>query len=247
MKYLFAAITLSLLLVSFGSAQLSEIKIIPKPEHINSTHEGPFLLDRQVEIVSANKVIADVLNHHLISSVGFSLKVRSKETRNKRRIAFNAIDPKGAGKGAYSLNVFEDRIDIKADSAAGHFYAIQSLLQLLSNKGGQWVVASARIADQPRFLYRGMHLDVARHFQPTEFVKKFIDQMARYKFNHFHWHLTDDQGWRIEIKKYPKLTEIGSKRPETVKERNITPYVGDGVAHGGFYTQEEIKDVVAYA
>jgi hexosaminidase len=92
-----------------------------------------------------------------------------------------------------------------------------------------------------------MHLDVARHFMPVEFVKKYIDLMSQYKFNYFHWHLTEDQGWRIEIKKYPRLTEIGSKRPETVKERNLTPYIGDGTPHGGFYTQEQIKDVVKYA
>ena len=103
------------------------------------------------------------------------------------------------------------------------------------------------IVDSPRFEYRGMHLDVARHFQPVEFVKKFIDLMSQYKFNYFHWHLTDDQGWRIPIKKYPKLTEIGSTRPETVKERNLTPYIGDGIPHGGFYTREQIKDVIEYA
>ncbi|MEP6945161.1 MAG: family 20 glycosylhydrolase, partial [Acidobacteriota bacterium] len=95
--------------------------------------------------------------------------------------------------------------------------------------------------------YRGMHLDVSRHFFSVEFVKKYIDLMSQYKFNTFHWHLTDDQGWRIEIKKYPRLTEIGSKRPESVKGRELNPYVGDGVPVEGFYTQEQIKDVVAYA
>jgi hexosaminidase len=92
-----------------------------------------------------------------------------------------------------------------------------------------------------------MHLDVARHFESVDFVKRFIDLMSQYKFNYFHWHLTDDQGWRIPIKKYPKLTEIGSTRPETVKERNLAPYIGDGIPHGGFYTREQIKDVIAYA
>ncbi|MCV4783869.1 family 20 glycosylhydrolase, partial [Escherichia coli] len=82
------------------------------------------------------------------------------------------------------------------------------------------------IADRPRFRYRGMHLDTARHFMPVEFIRKYIDLMAQYKFNYFHWHLTDDQGWRIEIKKYPLLTRVGSIRPETVKERNLTPYIG---------------------
>jgi hexosaminidase len=247
MKRLFAAIAISLSLVSFAIAQSGEINIIPWPEQIGSTHEGPFLLDRQVEIVSRRKEVADRLNQHLISNVGFPLKVRSSKGSKKRQIVFEDAYFKGTGKGAYILNVFEDRIDIRADSAAGQLYALQSLFQLISNKNGRWTVKSVRIADQPRFSYRGMHLDVSRHFQPVEFVKKFIDQMAQYKFNYFHWHLTEDQGWRIEIKKYPKLTEVGSKRSETMLERNFSPYKGDGIPHGGFYTQEQIKDVVAYA
>ena len=108
-------------------------------------------------------------------------------------------------------------------------------------------LAAMDITDAPRFPYRGMHLDVARHFLPIDFVKKYIDLMSQYKFNYFHWHLTDDQGWRIEIKKYPRLTEIGSRRKESVKDRNLQPYVGDNTPVEGFYTQEQIKDVVAYA
>jgi hexosaminidase len=103
------------------------------------------------------------------------------------------------------------------------------------------------LKDAPRFPYRGMHLDVSRHFMPVEFVKKYIDLMAQYKFNYFHWHLTDDQGWRIEIKKYPKLTEIGSTRPESQLGAYTKTFHGDGVPVSGFYTQEQIKDVVAYA
>jgi hexosaminidase len=115
------------------------------------------------------------------------------------------------------------------------------------SQGEELVIPPVVVADHPRFKYRGMHLDVARHFEPVEFVKRFIDLMSQYKFNYFHWHLTDDQGWRIPIKKYPKLTEIGSTRPETVKERNLTPYIGDGIPHTGSYTREQIKDVIAYA
>ena len=129
------------------------------------------------------------------------------------------------------------------------FYGLQTLMQMLpvEFKSDSAKVPAAEISDQPRFPYRGMHLDVGRHFMPVSFVKKYIDLMAQYKFNYFHWHLTDDQGWRIEIKKYPKLTEIGSKRKESVKERNLTPYIGDGVPVEGFYTQEQIREVVAYA
>jgi hexosaminidase len=141
------------------------------------------------------------------------------------------------------------RVVIGGANQSGQFSGIQSLLQLIDQNAsdGNWSIPALKILDRPRFPYRGMHLDVSRHFEPVEFVKKFIDLMAQYKFNYFHWHLTDDQGWRIEIKKYPKLTEIGSTRPETMKERNFNPYIGDGIPHGGFYTQEQIKDVVAYA
>ena len=103
------------------------------------------------------------------------------------------------------------------------------------------------IADAPRFSYRGMHLDVGRHFAPVPFVKRYIDLMSRYKFNTFHWHLTEDQGWRIEIKKYPRLTEVGGCRKETQLGRNRNPYVGDSIRYCGFYTQDQIRDVVAYA
>ncbi|MEO7659777.1 MAG: family 20 glycosylhydrolase, partial [Pyrinomonadaceae bacterium] len=131
---------------------------------------------------------------------------------------------------------------------AGLFYGLQTFLQIIPTAySGPISLQFVSISDIPRFKYRGMHLDVARHFMPVSFVKKYIDLMSQYKFNQFHWHLTEDQGWRIEIKKYPKLTQIGSVRPETVKERNLTPYIGDATVHGGFYTQAEIREVVAYA
>ncbi|MCX7219503.1 MAG: family 20 glycosylhydrolase, partial [Burkholderiales bacterium] len=108
-------------------------------------------------------------------------------------------------------------------------------------------LTAVEIKDQPRFAWRGLHLDVGRHMYSVEFIKKLLDQMAIYKMNTFHWHLTEDQGWRIEIKHYPKLTQIGGYRKETIKDRNFNPYIGDGEPYGGFYTQEQIKDVVAYA
>ena len=114
-------------------------------------------------------------------------------------------------------------------------------------RGGVWTTSVVSIEDSPRFSYRGLHLDVGRHFFPVDFIKRYIDLMALYKMNTFHWHLTDDQGWRIEIKKYPRLTEIGAFRDETILEKNFDPYVGDGIPYGGFYTQEEIRDVVAHA
>lgn len=128
------------------------------------------------------------------------------------------------------------------------FYGIQTLAQLLPlDFFGEIKIPAAEVTDAPRFSYRGMHLDVARHFMPVEFIKKYIGLLAQYKYNYFHWHLTDDQGWRIEIKKYPRLTDVGSKRRETVIGKNYRPYVGDGIHVQGYYTQEEIRDIVIYA
>jgi hexosaminidase len=156
---------------------------------------------------------------------------------------------------AYELRVTSVGVEIAASHAAGVFYAFQTLRQLLPAEiesedmvdGVLWILPAVEIADTPRFPYRGMHLDVARHFFDVEFVKKYIDTMSRFKLNRFHWHLTEDQGWRIEIDAYPRLTEIGAWRSESPVEDNLDPYIGDGVPHGGFYTKDEIREVVAYA
>jgi hexosaminidase len=154
-------------------------------------------------------------------------------------------------EGSYTLTVAPEGIEITASTGAGLFYGLESLRQLFE---GQPPGARSRtrlnaltIVDTPRFGWRGLHLDVSRHFQPVAFVKKYIDVMSRFKLNTFHWHLTDDQGWRVEIRKYPRLTSVGGCRKETMVERNFNPYVGDGAPHCGFYTQEEIREVVRYA
>jgi hexosaminidase len=149
----------------------------------------------------------------------------------------------------YQLQVSPQGIVISAHSAAGVFYAVQTLRQLAASPGngaGRGLPA-LEIWDRPRFEWRGLHLDVARHFYDVEFVKRYIDLMARYKFNTFHWHLTDDQGWRIQINAYPRLTDIGAWRRETIKEKSFSPYIGDSTPYGGFYTQDQIRDVVRYA
>ncbi len=130
-------------------------------------------------------------------------------------------------------------------SAAGLFYGVQSLTQLASAEARQ--IPYVDITDEPRFAYRGLHLDVGRHFFPVAFIKKYIDAMARFKFNRFHWHLTEDQGWRIEIKRYPKLQQVGAYRKETVVGHAGKSTTYDGTPYGGYYTQEEIKEVVEYA
>jgi hexosaminidase len=131
-------------------------------------------------------------------------------------------------------------------SPAGIFYGLQTLRQLLP-PGGSGRVPSVRIEDAPRFPYRGMHLDVSRHLFPVAFLERYIDLLARYKLNTFHWHLTDDQGWRIAIKKYPRLTSVGAWRRETVLNKQMDPFQGDGEPYGGFYTQADIRRIVAYA
>ena len=149
----------------------------------------------------------------------------------------------------YRLEIGDDGIVVSAPSSAGAQYALETLRQLIAQEsdGEQARLPLGTIRDQPRFSYRGMHLDVGRHFFGVEDVKTYLDLMARYKLNRFHWHLTEDQGWRIEIERYPRLTEIGSRRAETILEKNFDPFIGDGVPHGGFYTQDEIREVVAYA
>lgn len=150
----------------------------------------------------------------------------------------------GGTPESYRLAVTGEGATIVGADSAGVFYALQTLRQLVEAAP---VVRAIHIEDAPRFRYRGMHLDVARHFMPVDFVKRYIDLMSRHKLNTFHWHLTDDQGWRIEIQKYPKLTEVGGCRRETMVARNFTPYVGDGVPHCGFYTRDQIREVVDYA
>lgn len=161
----------------------------------------------------------------------------------------------GLPEEAYELRVTSAGVTIAASDPAGVFYAFQTLRQLLPAEiesrgrveGIPWVLPAVEIADRPRFPYRGMHLDVGRHFFDVDFVKKYIDTMSRFKLNRFHWHLTEDQGWRIEIDAYPRLTEIGAWRSESPVGDSLEPYVGDGVPHGGFYTKDEIREVVAYA
>ena len=161
-----------------------------------------------------------------------------------------------SGPESYRLDVTAGGVRISAPRHAGLFYGLQTLRALLEAESARRAItqgttgatlAGARIEDAPRFVYRGLHLDVGRHFAPVEFVKRYIDLMSRYKYNTFHWHLTEDQGWRIEIRKYPRLTEVGGCRKETQLGRNRNPYVGDSIRYCGSYTQDQVREVVAYA
>jgi hexosaminidase len=247
------AFLMIVLVSSLLIAQTSDLNIIPQPNSVEMGN-GRFVISKETRIVAKDKETrrsAEALNSLLQSYLGEQLKVTSKTPKdNYIEMMLPGVMAEGEmprGAMMYALAVEPTRVRIQGFEPA-RFYAIQTIAQMLpSERTTSISIPVARIVDGPRFAYRGMHLDVGRHFMPVEFLKKYIDLMAQYKFNYFHWHLTEDQGWRIEIKKYPKLTEIGSKRPETVLEHNLQPYVGDKTPVEGFYTQDQIKDVVRYA
>jgi len=198
------------------------------------------------------------LARYLEPATGFDLRVQSGGAPPAGSIALR-IDStlQRLGPEGYLLDVRPTRIVARAPHAAGLFYAVQTMRQLLPADifrdapvgGVRWSLPAVRIEDYPRFTWRGAHLDVGRHFMPKEFVKKYIDLLALHKLNTFHWHLTEDQGWRLEIKQYPKLTTIGAWRKETIVGRNRRDAQAqyDGKRHGGFYTQDDAKEIVAYA
>ncbi|MVM35827.1 family 20 glycosylhydrolase [Spirosoma sp. HMF4905] len=243
-------------------------------EFIVSQHTTVMVPFAQADLKAIAESFAQQINH----STGISLMVRnldktpqSGQNARANLIQFLPLRDTTMGDEGYHLDVTPQFVTIEAASPKGFFYAVQTLYQLLppavlgkergaSSMGSLIVPApsslppvllipACRIQDKPRYSYRGMNLDVSRHFFSVAFIKKYLDLMALHKFNNFHWHLTDDQGWRIEIKKYPKLTQIGSRRRETLVGHydDFDPQVFDGKPYNEFYTQDEIRDVVRYA
>jgi hexosaminidase len=243
-------ILLALLPLALSAAVAQEapttLPIVPTPVSVRLT-EGRFLLGPSTRVVASN---ADAATAALL--------------RAALREAWHSATPGGASAGTitltsagsealpaegYRLVIAPSGVTV-VGRGAGLFYGVQSLLQLVpASPNGAVALPAAVIEDHPRFAYRGMHLDVSRHFFPVDEVKRYIDVMAAYKLNTFHWHLTDDQGWRVEIKRYPKLTQIGGSRAQSpighYLDRNPQWY--DATPHGGFYTQDQIRDVVRYA
>ena len=226
--------------------------LIPFPAQF-SGQTGQFALSASTKIVvtpkdAAQATAAQLLNNYLKTSTGLSIPVTpiTPVMAKGKHVFFAAHKAKRVGPEGYTLAVTPDRVTIEAETPKGYFYAVQTLIQLTS---GAKQIPSCQILDRPRYAYRGIMVDVARHFMPVAFIKKHIDLMAMHKMNTFHWHLTDDQGWRIEIKKYPKLTQIGSKRSQSLvgNYAQYFPQQFDKTPHGGFYTQDEIRDVVRYA
>ncbi|MDB5090072.1 MAG: beta-N-acetylhexosaminidase [Mucilaginibacter sp.] len=225
--------------------------IIPAPVSLKKS-AGEFVLSQETSLLAdsvTNKAV--VFLHDYLQNKAM-LKVRLKPNSGAATANSIVLTSKGADnlpEGGYNLTITPQQITITG-KGAGLFYGIQSLIQLIpGDKGAIAKLPCLQIDDYPRFGYRGLMLDVGRHFFSVEFVKKYIDLMAAYKLNNFHWHLTDDQGWRIEIKKYPKLTQISSQRAQTVigNYHDRTPQQFDNTPYGGYYTQDQIRDVVKYA
>ncbi len=251
-KLLFILISFSL----FFSCEKEQItvekpNIIPIPSVLN-IEEGQFVLttDTAISFDNGFKASAEFLKTYLSNS--FQIKIKNEQSTNTISFKKDTLLSKAEG---YKIKITPQSIIISAANDKGAFYAVQTLRQLLPEmiENGTFKAEKASIScliieDEPEYQYRGMHLDVSRHMYSVNFIKKYIDALALLKMNTFHWHLTDDQGWRVEIKRYPELNTIGSYRNETlIGHYNDTPHQFDGKKYGGFYTQKEIKDIVKYA
>jgi len=238
-----------------GVANAVDYNVVPLPQQIQLQKGEPFLLSADVQILAGDGLQheAAFLQTYLQELTGFLLAVGEKRQKKVSYIELSVLPSVTAPEG-YTLTVTKKGVTIAGGSAAGVFYAIQTLRKAISfgavGDGADAVapvvvLPAVSITDAPRFGYRGMMLDCSRHFFSISFVKKFIDLLALHNMNRFHWHLTDDQGWRIEIKKYPKLTTVGSLRSGTILGTNSD--LDDGIPHGGFYTQAEAREIVRYA
>ncbi|GAB3699182.1 family 20 glycosylhydrolase [Spirosoma flavus] len=254
LKLLFLATLLSF--STFAQTD-NQYNLIPFPARF-SGQNGQFNLSSSTKIVTspasdaAVKAVAQTFASQVKAANGLGLAVTSTSPALAKgaNIFLSLNKTLNLGDEGYKLTVTSGRVLAEASTAKGLFYAAQTMRQLLpTNQSATLTMPACAITDKPRFGYRGLMLDACRHFMPVPFVKKFIDLMAMHKQNTFHWHLTDDQGWRIEIKKYPKLTQIGSKRAESIIGQYYQNYPQqfDGTPHGGFYTQDQIRDVVRYA
>ena len=231
-----------------------QVNIIPQPVSLQ-LNEGDFTINKQTTL-SFNaknkdlKLAADFFISHIKNISGITLPLN--DVRKKKQIEFTLKQIPGVGNEGYLLNVTPQGVLISANTKAGILYGLQTLIQTLPaiRTNASLTIPAMQVKDYPRFQWRGMHLDVSRHFFSLQLVKKYIDLMAAYKMNTFHWHLVDDPGWRIEIKKYPRLTAVGSWRvDETHKPWSERPQAkpGEDATYGGYYTQEQIKEIIDYA
>ena len=247
--------------ILYPTISTAAINLIPQPSQLD-IGAGYFILNENSKIAVTPETeqiglyLAQIVTRH----TGWEPTVVPLSNRNELDLIILTIDSiTGGGDEGYHLNVDEKRLLLSAASPAGVFYGCQTLRQLLPRstqeveqvkQSGTWQIPTLRISDSPRFAWRGMMLDVSRHFFPKEFIKDLIDYLAYHKLNTFHWHLVDDQGWRVEIKRYPKLTEIGAwrvNREDQLWHQRPPQEPGEVATYGGYYTQEEIREIVAYA
>lgn len=253
MKQLFTVFIICKALLFTASAQ-NDLTIIPKPRNVKMAGGQVTVSDISTLVIPQKNQGLARLAEQYAGVLGLQ-KYKITESASPsfaqgKSLVFQLIQ-RESGKEYYTLTITKNGILVLATQERGFFYALQTLIQLLENQepqNGTRVLPFIYIEDEPAFPYRGMHLDVARHFFSVEVVKQYLDLMARYKMNYFHWHLTDDQGWRIEIKKFPKLTEVGAWRSGTHQGHAHDKKAGsDNKPYGGFYTQAEISEVVKYA
>ncbi len=253
MKFVYIMLAAAMAATSCAGTDNRAIEVVPYPNEV-SVKSGYF------EVSGADfhcgEGLDAVTSDAIKAFAGKLGAVTGKESAVKigdSRDGFIFLKDASLPDEAYELRISKKAVEVKASSFNGFNYALQTIKQMLpaeifgnaeaSDK--DWTLQCAVIKDAPRFAYRGMMLDVARHFFSIEEVKRYLDVLEVHKMNRFHWHLTDDQGWRIEIKRYPRLTEVGSIRKGTVVKKNWDQY--DGIPYGGFYTQDEIREVIRYA
>ncbi len=228
----------------------NELTLIPKPVKLERL-PGEFLIGTVADITVDDRAgfrgVGDYLAGRLGVLCGRRPRVAAGEGKPREIRITSAGAPACQSEEAYHLSVSEEGAVIRAGAAAGAYRAVQTLLQLFPSEGAVECMPCVEIDDAPRFAWRGLMLDCARHFYPKESLLAFIDLLAMHKFNVFHWHLTEDQGWRIEIKAYPRLTEVGAWRRETRFGHSALTCPGDGIGHGGFYSQKDVREIVAYA
>ncbi|HBN04520.1 MAG TPA: beta-N-acetylhexosaminidase, partial [Bacteroidales bacterium] len=266
MKIKIQVLSLLLLILSTICFGQNSIDIIPQPVSVKLDNSSKFLINNNTKIIcnidSKEYSVAEYL-HSQLQAFNPSIKpILPKKDNPKYNIANSIIfvlsSDKILGKEGYQIDIMNDRIILFANENAGFFYGCQTIIQMImsswsndnisAKESFNKEISTGRIIDYPRFAYRGKHLDCARHFFSKEEVKQYIDLLAFHKLNTFHWHLTDDQGWRVEIKKYPKLQTIASKRKETlIGHYSDNPIKYDGKEYVGYYTQEDIKEIVEYA
>ncbi len=245
-------------IASLAQDSKADYRVVPLPERIDGIKSADFRLTEQcvVNYPMGNRDMernAAMLSQYVEELTGIHLSTRpckdpksSVSPADRNGNISLLIDPKEGNDEGYSIQVTPKGVEISGKSPAGVFYGIQTLRKSLPVGNTQAIqLPAAQIVSSPRFSYRGMHLDCVRHFFSVETVKRYIDIMALHGMNRLHWHLTDDQGWRVEIKKYPRLTEVGGWRNGTTLGHNSP--VNDGIRYGGYYTQEEIRDIVRYA